>query len=30
VLITGPLDPRDLKALAEAGVGVEALLAAPS
>ena len=29
-LITGPLDPRDLKALAAAGVAVEVLLAAPS
>lgn len=29
-LITGPLDPRDLKALAEAGIAVEVLLAAPS
>lgn len=29
-LVTGPLDPRDLKALAEAGVAVEVLLAAPS
>lgn len=29
-LVTGPLDPRDLRALAEAGVPVEVLLAAPS
>ncbi len=29
-LITGPLDPRDLKALTGAGVPVEVLLAAPS
>lgn len=29
-LVTGPLDPRDLKALAEAGIAVEVLLAAPA
>ena len=30
VLVTGPINPHDLKALAEAGVVVEVLLAAPS
>lgn len=29
-LVTGPLDPRDLKALTEAGIAVEVLLAAPN
>lgn len=28
-LVTGPIDPREIKALAEAGVAVEVLLAAP-
>jgi len=28
-LVTGPIDPREVKALAEAGVAVEVLLAAP-
>lgn len=29
-LVTGPVDPRDLKALRDAGIAVEVLLAAPS
>jgi siroheme synthase len=29
-LVTGPLDPHDLRTLTEAGVVVEVLLAAPS
>lgn len=29
-LVTGPLDPQDLKALAEAGITIEVLLAAPN